>query len=233
LRGIGIATSNYDLLYTARDAANPAHPSASPMVAVLFSAFWLEAYTNNVLESLSWYVEQGTKLPRRLVILGTVASELETHRAQLPEKVQMISAVLLGRAFDRGKQPHQDFELLLAIRHRLVHSRTYRIARDPDSNGLVALGEPKKLRQGLMDRGILHRTADRGFSWDVALNRPALGTWAYATANEMTRAIGDCFPRGRWRSWAHAINPLSPESQRMMRRSRPVPRPPTSSGLSE
>lgn len=224
MAGDGVFTNNFHLLYTARDAANPDHPAASPTVALLFSAFWLEAYVNNMLENLTWHVEQGGKLPQRLTILGAAVAELEAHRAQLPEKVHLISAVLLGHGFDRGSRPYQDFELLLAMRHRLVHSRSQRFMLDTESDGFLMLAEPKKLRQGLLDRGILHRTQDRGFSWDVALHRPELGQWAYATANEVSRAIADCFPRGVWRRWAHTLNPLSPEAARMHRRSKPVPR---------
>lgn len=233
MAGDGLLTSNYYLLYTARNAADPDHPSASPMVALLFSALWLEAYVNNVLETLSWYVEQGTKLPRRLKTLGSVAAELEEHRAQLPEKVHLISAVLRGCGFDRGERPYQDVDFLLAMRHRIVHSRTYRIARDPSSERFVVLGEPKKLKQGLIDRGILDRVKDRGFSWDIALHRPELGQWAYSTAHQMSRAVGDCFPRGLWRRWAHAVNPLSPEAIRKMRRAVPVADPRTSRQHSE
>jgi hypothetical protein len=214
---VAISTSNFRLLYIARDAADVTHPSASPTVALLFSAFWLEAFVNDLLDSLTWHAGCGDKLPRRLATLAAVASELEEQRAQLPAKIHIISAVLLGRSFDRSANPYQDFDLLLAIRHRLVHSRPSLIYRGAEENSFLYKDAPKKLRKGLIDRGILDRD-DAKFSWDVALHRPALGEWALWTANEMSRAIADCFPRGQWRRWAHEFNPLSPEHALMKRR---------------
>jgi hypothetical protein len=220
MRSIGITGGVSQLTYIARDAA--AEPDPGPTIAVVFSAFWLEGYVNQLFETLAWYADTGTSLPRRLQGVADVGTELERQRAQLPEKVQILSMELRGRTFDRGSTPYQDFDLLLAIRHRIVHPRPYRLAA---GRGLAAIDEPRKIRQGLIDRGILDRSSDAKMPWSIALVRPEFGLWAFNTSYAMGRAIADCFPRGQWRRWAHERNPLTPESTRQMRRATLVPRP--------
>ena len=221
MRPTGIATEVPQLIQIAATAAREPHPG--PMIAVVFSVFWLDGYVNELVEMLSWTAELGrVKLPRRLQALVDVAAEFEKQRAQLPEKVQLLSVVLRGRPIPRGEAPYQDFDLLLAIRHRIVHPRPFRLDLEM---GLAPLDEPRKIRQGLIDRGILDRTRHARMSWTIALAMPALGEWACNTAYGMGRVIADCFPAGRWRRWAHTFNPLTPEAHRRMRRAKLVSAP--------
>ena len=175
---------------------------------------------NQIIDSIAWYAELDRPvLPIRVRSVADVQN-LESLRTQLPEKVQLLSVALRGRAFEKGVSPYQDFDLLLAIRHRIVHPRPSRV---DVSLGLTAIDEPRKIRQGLVDRGLLHREDDARLPWTVALSNPDSAVWAFNTAYHMGRAIADCFPRGKWRNWAHRLNPLTPESVRAARRSRPVP----------
>ena len=210
--GKAIVSEVGQLVYVARNAAE----HQETLIAVVFSAIWLEGYVNDLIETIAWYAEvPAVKLPTKIRAVADICGDVERQRAQLPEKVQLLSLALRGRTFDRGAAPFQDFDLLLAIRHRIVHPRPFRV--DPHFS---MVDEPKKIRQGLIDRSLLDRDSDTEFPWTVALSGPDCGMWAYNTAWHMSRAIADCFPRGPWRTWAHASNPLSPESTRRMRRAR-------------
>jgi hypothetical protein len=216
-KATGIYSQVAQLLQIAQRSS--ADRSPGPMIAVVFSVMWLEGYTNYLFETIAWSVEVETpKMPPRVQALSDIGAELEKQRARLPEKIQLLSMTLRGRTFPRGSNPYQDFDLLLAIRNRLVHQRPSRL---DVHKGLAAIDEPRKIRQGLIDRGLLDRGAVK-MPYTIVLSKSEFGKWAYHTAYYMGRAIADCFPRGLWRRWAHQSNPLSPEHARMMRRSIPV-----------
>jgi len=216
----GISSEVAQLIQIAQKAS--ADRSPGPMISVVFSVMWLEGYANYLFETVAWYVEtEVPKMPLRVRALADIGAELERHRAQLPEKIQLLSMTLRGRTFPRGSNPYQDFDLLLAIRNRVVHQRP---SWHEAGKGLVAMDEPRKIRQGLIDRGLFDRKLVT-MPYTIVLSKPEFGKWAYHTAYYMGRALADCFPRGQWRRWAHAANPLTPESARMYRRSTPVPRP--------
>ena len=217
----GLLKVNEHLWHIASEAAAKRPIRSTETVAVVFSAIAIESYVNNLLETLSYYVNIGTKMPVRLRILSAIASGLEVGRAQLPEKVNLISSVLRGHDFDKGKNPYQEFDLLLAIRHRFVHSRPSRLKFADVGSDFSVVGEQKRIRQGLVDRGLINPAALK-FGWEAVFGGGQTGEWAVQTAYNMARAIGDCFPKGKWRRWAQSENPLSREAQELRERATPV-----------
>jgi hypothetical protein len=188
-----------NLLLIAQRAVAKDNAKPDSLVAVVFGVMWLESYVNELLETLVFPDEDPTKLPKKLQALRVVAEEMEQRRAQLPEKIQVISAVLIGRPIDRGARPYQDFDLLLAVRNRLVHTKPIRLTLHLDEERSWSSDDPKKISRGLAERGFAGNNNPRGqLPWFYSVSiGPRFGRWALDVVDRMARAVADCFLRAR------------------------------------
>lgn len=156
------------------------------IVAIVFAVAGLESFLNEVLEHL-----RRDRTPALQQVKAIVeASDLYERNATLPLKVQLLSAALSGEALDRGAQPYQDFDLLLAIRNTVVHQRPELL---PKSGGVPA--DHQHLLKRLITRGLL--PAD---SFGVVrvtfgeLSDPRIGQWAFEAALQMVKAVAELLP---------------------------------------
>lgn len=162
------------------------------IVALVFSAAALEAYVNEVCEYAGWIDSQ--EIPQSVRTLGVVAEELEGRNAQLHLKLQLISVVLTGQLFDKSTVEYHDFDLLVRIRHALLHLRPHLFdfpVADRDVHPIV---------RRLVSRGIITEPGEFiRQDWFSVLHDPAIAAWGFRTAHSVAVSIATMFPEGDFR----------------------------------
>lgn len=92
------------------------------VVTIVFAGAAAESFVNEVLERLRFDVQRASPELERVRVIAE-AGDLYEKSSSMALKVQLLSAVLTGAPMDRGAQPYQDFDLLVAVRNTLVHHR--------------------------------------------------------------------------------------------------------------
>jgi hypothetical protein len=132
------------------------------------------------------------------------AADLGARDARLDVKVQVIAASLTGSPFEKGRQPYQDFHLLLRLRNDLVHHRPETVEGVKVEHEGAPLTIPKQLHQrvkSLVSRGIIDTPDPKVFYSLVSLlETPQVAQWAFETAARMILALADALPSESWRN---------------------------------
>jgi hypothetical protein len=152
------------------------------MVCLLFSAATLEAFI----------MELALLLPNDAMLSGVAALQAtadaidlaEDSRGSVQLKFQLAKYVLTGRPYDKGSQPYQDFDALVAIRNAIVHMKPVAITEDP--NKLLLALRARKLCEEPKP-GV---TA----SWIGQICTRAVGRWACNVVVEMVDHLKGCIP---------------------------------------
>jgi hypothetical protein len=202
-RPVAISTFVPTLFLIARDSAEKAErDSRQTLVSILFSAAAIEGFLNDLLESLR--VISGTRsseLPECIRSLIAVAEELEERNAQIQLKLQVFSAVLTSKPFDRSTVLYHDFDLLFRLRNSLVHYRpevfTESTFLNPDHAQVLVR---RLASRGLLQQDDLDAASLTGLVG--LLHKASIAKWASDTATSTALEIVELFPAGSWREWA-------------------------------
>jgi hypothetical protein len=179
--------------------------SPDALAAIVFSAFWVEAFVNEVIHRVNI---DGKDLPNdpigRLRQLA-IAADLDGRDSRLDVKMQVIATSLTGSPFDTGRQPYQDFRLLMGLRNDLVHHKPETIKEAFIEHEGSTLNIPEALHsriKSLVSRGIISEPDPKMF-WSLVgiLERPSVARWAFDAAQQMIRAVANCFPSPSYRQW--------------------------------
>jgi len=103
----------------------------------------------------------------------------------------VMSYILSGYMFDKGKNPYQDLALLFELRDMHMHLKPIDQAV---KGGMGTLVLPKKI-QTLHARGLARPCpTDRGISWFNALQTEAMARWSCETSLNMMLSLLDMIP---------------------------------------
>lgn len=166
----------------------------SSFVAILFSAFALEAWVNELLDLVQ--CDDSYWSPPETKLLAAFASQLERRNTSLDLRIQLIATGLRGQPLDPGRQPYQDFALLVRIRNVLVHAKPEHF-----DNGSGAQNEPHAILRELEERGVfeLERVGVVNLLHGTLTMR-SVGKWAYGAATRMAEALAEMLPPSGLRS---------------------------------
>lgn len=175
----------------ARTAGDRARDSpADSVVAIVFAVVAVESFLNEVLECIRFDVPRSSPELERARAIAE-AGDLYEKTTNIGLKVQLLSVSLRGAPMDRGAQPYQDFDLLVAVRNMLVHHRPELL---PETGG--APGERQQLLRRLVARGLvpsmLSEDTVRTTFGEIAQHTVA--EWALETALRMVRAVAEFLP---------------------------------------
>lgn len=176
-------------------AATPGASLFDAVVAVILAASSTEAFINEIPESIETYRRMAPEmLPRidpRFWALSDVLTELESSRGSLTAKY-LMAAHVLGRPYDRGANPLQDFELLVTLRNEVMHLKP----RDRVVEGENRIQFPRYATV-LQQRGLLKHPPGSPVisSWFDEVQTPQLAEWACDTARAMVRSLLGALPR--------------------------------------
>jgi hypothetical protein len=114
------------------------------------------------------------KMPK-LEALATIISEVEACRGSVRLKFQWAMQIVTGSPFDKGAQPFQDFDLLIALRDMVVHLKPEHIS-----------DEPPALARRLQKRGLIDPVPPD--SWESLVGKLCdvrIADWACTVPNRM------------------------------------------------
>jgi hypothetical protein len=171
--------SSWHLWKVAADSAHHSrevkgsHPRActsDTIGALLLSAMSAESFINELGTRLSLLSAYSGKNLTRWANIGTFLEQLEAEHAQIRSKYLLVSNLLPGKPFVKGKPPFQDFSLLIDIRNDFAHPKAQQDA-------------PKYI-QSFSQKGWLYdKKTDEPklVGWMFQLETPEVAAWACRT----------------------------------------------------
>lgn len=215
---MGIEKPAARLLTVAASATRQAsvRPESS-LVAVAFSAIWLEAYFNQLVELIDFKVKgTGEQAPDQVLAAVEEQHSLERSKKSLIEKIAHFARALTGNEQDRGASPYQELRLLIALRDVLVHCWPTRLR---GSGGDRPLDLARSSLHGTDVATLVRQLGERSVlpaSYVAtkppileAIRRPEVAKWALETAQLVARYIAESFPTEAMQLWAARENALS------------------------
>ena len=97
-----------------------------PLAAIILSAVAVGTFLNEAAETIDPFLvpkRDWESEPDKLEALQSIMSNLEKQRSSTRTKLQVAHFILTGKSIKRGELPYQDFDLLMSLRHQLVHSK--------------------------------------------------------------------------------------------------------------
>lgn len=180
---------------TVAAAVTPGASTFDAIVAAILAASSTEAFINELPESIETYRRMAPEMvPRvdpRFWALSDVLAELEASRGSVAAKF-LMAAHVLGRPYDRGANPFQDFELLVTLRNEVLHLKP----RDRFIESENRIQFPK-FATSLQQRGLLkqHGGGRVLSSWFSDIQTPELAAWACESARAVVGALLDALPQ--------------------------------------
>jgi hypothetical protein len=152
-------------------ASHPRACTTDTISALLLSAMSTEAFINELGTRLSLLSAYNGKNLGRSANIGTFLEQLEAEHAQIKSKYLLVSNLLPGKPFVKGKPPFQDFSLLIDIRNDFAHLKVQRDA-------------PKYIRSFSQKGWLYNKKKDKPklVGWMFQLETPEVSAWACRTA---------------------------------------------------
>ena len=112
-----------------------------------------------------------------------ILQEIEDSRGSLTLKYLMASQILSGKPFEKGRNPYQDFALLISLRNDILHLK-------PRASSSAGISTIPKYIIGLQQRGLaMASSANMPISWFDSLHTREMAEWSVASAREIILAI--------------------------------------------
>ena len=196
--GLGQSYSTFQFVGLAEDACKESKSGNNqPLAAIILSAIAVETFLNESVGVINPFLTQRNDWenePDKLEALRSIIGDLKKQRSSTRVKLQIAHFVLTGKSIKRGEQPYQDFDLLVKLRDKLVHS-------DVEEFEMVVRGkkeyEPHPLVKPLIDREVVKappKTSPPQLR--PALNKPEVAEWALGVALQTIKFLIDLFPEG-------------------------------------
>jgi hypothetical protein len=166
---------------------------SAALVSVVFAVVSLEAFLNEANE-VAQDVQLVKSEPEAVAAFAQLMEESE--RLPLETKFKLCTWLLTGKRADIGKQPYQDFLLLVGLRNALVHFKpNYPWNTFEEAENL----RQKEIVKRLESKNILALKVFGRGSWTSPIQTKAVAVWACSTAAGMVNGFVNCIPQqGRW-----------------------------------
>jgi len=192
------------LLQIARESCEQSRTRVSEaIVALVFSAFYVEAVTNELLHRITTISpDEADKIPslRRLRNLAA-ASELESRFVRFRTKLQLISLGLRDELFDKGAQSYRDLDLLMSLRDSIVHNRpeTLKIGAKSPGDPSFPQEELNRLSKALIVRRVVPKPDPFVLTGLLSAITQREAVWAVNTAITVAETLAEAMPSRYWR----------------------------------
>ena len=165
------------------------HRQDDALVSIIFSAFSLEAFINELLAMAKMGKNDGFKED----FLDKLIEEIDESSSwkSTPKKF-MSASEALGSKFDKGKDPYQDFADLFNLRDCLAHLKPEDIIEYDKDEMFRYLG--RKLTKRLRGKGILQEATTVN-SITLLVSTAKAAEWACETASTMVNVMLDKIPK--------------------------------------
>lgn len=178
--------------------------SEAALASIVFSWIALECFVNEVPEYIASTPE--IEVTKKLLTFANTLQRAEESHSSTALKYQVGYALLSGECYNKGAQPHQDFNLLQRIRNALMHYKADVLDFSEGSSETV----PNKLVDELRSRKLLEPEEAKGPRPLVnRLGRPKIAAWAHNAVGGMIKSLIDNMPKCEmtevitflWKDW--------------------------------
>jgi len=193
------ATDLFKIAKTAYERTDDGSPERKgdkqdAIVAIVFSAFSLEAFINELMDLADNPILSDTPTVQSF---ASLIKEVEKSQGSIKLKYMLTKVVFTDEPFSEGELPYQDFTKLLELRNMLVHYKS----KDKfklDWDGKVKSHSYPKIISKLQSRNILAQVGDNEIKrWTSLISTRATARWACSTACEMVQLVLDIMPDGK------------------------------------
>jgi hypothetical protein len=179
------------------DDLMPGSPGA--LAVILLSAASMEGFVNElgVQAKLLTVVPSlmGNAGIETAALLADVLAAMEDSRGSLEHKLQVARRILCGASFDTGRQPFQDFVLLVEVRNFLMHLKVTDWAVANNQGDLDV--QPSRLLLKLRSKGIIAASDSSRLGTTVdRLSTRAAARWAGRTCAATIQSFRTDVPDG-------------------------------------
>jgi hypothetical protein len=188
-----IARSAFDRTGDAITDTEPGQQDA--LIAVVFAAASVEAFINEAAMLAGLRFRPGLTDPPSVARFKDLLDEAEVSHASTRLKYLLAGSVLLDQAYEKGRQPYQNFDLLLKVRDEVIHLKGERFRM---VNGNIVLTERKNIIRALGSRHLVDVGANTGFT--NLISTRAVARWACNSAAHMVRSVRDGAPSGQFKT---------------------------------
>jgi len=155
------------------------------VTSVILSVAALEGFINELTEYSRWQNPEWGKW-------GSILDEAEQIHSPIKLKY-LLTAYGLGKSFDKGAPPYQDFELLIDLRNALVHPKQETRLKD---NTFKTSKRMQKVLERVLGGAIYNtRFQHHQPGYNEICSTP-IAKWACNTASKMIHAILERLPDG-------------------------------------
>jgi hypothetical protein len=178
------------------------------LVAVVFAAFTLEAFINEVGDYAAYDGRQDANAdPQSITALGQILGGLKV-RASIETKFQLARWILNASVYDQGSATYKDFKLLIGLRNALAHVKGLEI-HEVAEGGVTEITQPPSVMTGLRAKNILAEIPRPGpANWVDELQTLAVARWACTAASEMICSVIDAMPNSPFRAFWRGVYDL-------------------------
>ncbi|MBD2426640.1 hypothetical protein [Phormidium sp. FACHB-1136] len=155
------------------------------IVAIVFSAFTLEAFINELLAIAKNVKESGVN-ESSLDLLINAIEENDGYKST--QNKFFLASQALESQFDKGQNPYQDFADLFRLRDCLVHLKPEDLIEASDNQESRFLG--RRLARKLRSKGIVQQYTSIE-SITLLISTAKAAKWACKTASNMANTILD------------------------------------------
>ena len=169
------------------DSKRPHALTDDALLSIVMAAASTEAFVNEFSEYAPLVCGEllSEAILAPLAACADVLREMEESRAPVTSKYLIASLALVGRSFDKGAAPFQDFKLLIDLRNAVMHVRP-------------SFGEDTHTAQRITDtlaqRGLAIAGGPGALDWFDRLMTPAVAAWAHDSAVAIIRGLLELVP---------------------------------------
>jgi hypothetical protein len=188
---IGNSGSLFNIaLNAARTLSTGMHVGGQPqsLVSIIFSVIALEALINEVQDVALDHASEPQPLFLELM------EEAERSRVSLESKFVLAHWTMTGKSPDRGRQPFQNFKLLVSLRNQIVHFQA--------TEAMDARLKPEELHDKFINKyRFLNILASPTIysTWLYLVETKAVAGWACRTASDVALDFYRNMPPGMWK----------------------------------
>ena len=157
------------------------------LASITEAAMTVEAFINEFGEFLDTMLRHDPIQQKELIAVADTLTLLEQDHPQLSLKYLLTSSIL-GKPFDKGKNPFQDFKILVDVRNLIAHCK-------PRGKFFVENFQHKveypSLVVNLQNRGLARKTDSILSSWLIVLLTPEMAEWACESALKIILSVLD------------------------------------------
>lgn len=185
-----------------KEADRAEEDGSSAVIALFLAATSFEAFLNDLADFVMMLYRQDE--PWELRAFAEICALLEEKRQSVMTRLEVGIFILSHEPVDRGSQPFQDFDLLMALRNGFVHKRpeSAPLPSPPDTDEL----KPHRLVSRLADRKVIEAPegSDAPFLLQY-LETPTVAQWAISTVLLMGAELLQALPPSNTASAANGV----------------------------